>query len=231
MENVRDTFKEVAAAILPVTIVVILLQVVFIRMPFEAIIQFLIGVLFVSTGFFLFLIGVNAGLLPIGEMIGRRLPSTKKAGFIIATGFLLGIAVTVAEPDVRVLAKQIEEVSEGAVSATILILSVSLGLAIFVALAMIRTIFRIPLHYLLIGGYALVFLLSFFVPEAFISISFDSGGVTTGPMAVPFILALGIGVASVLRSEDDSSGEKFGLIGLASIGPILAVMVLGVLFK
>ena len=96
---------------------------------------------------------------------------------------------------------------------------------------MVRTIFRIPLHYLLIGGYALVFLLSLFVPEAFISISFDSGGVTTGPMAVPFILALGIGVASVLRSEDDSSGEKFGLIGLASIGPILAVMVLGVLFR
>ena len=97
MENVRDTFKEVAAAILPVTIVVILLQVVFIKMPFEAVIQFLVGVLFVSIGFFLFLIGVNAGLLPIGEMIGRRLPSTKKAGFIIATGFLLGIAVTVAE--------------------------------------------------------------------------------------------------------------------------------------
>ena len=109
MENVRDTFKEVAAAILPVTIVVILLQVVFIKMPFEAVIQFLVGVLFVSIGFFLFLIGVNAGLLPIGEMIGRRLPSTKKAGFIIATGFLRGIAVTVAEPDVRVLAKQIDE--------------------------------------------------------------------------------------------------------------------------
>jgi len=231
MENVRDTFKEVAAAILPVTTVVILLQLIFIRIPFEALIQFLIGVAFVSVGFFLFLIGVNAGLLPIGEMIGRKLPSTKKVGFIIATGFLLGLVVTIAEPDVRILAKQIEETSEGTVSAPILIWSVSLGLAIFVALAMVRTIFRIPLHYLLIGGYTLVFLLSFFVPKDFIAISFDAGGVTTGPMAVPFILALGIGVASVLRLETENSGEKFGLIGLASIGPILAVMLLGVLFR
>ncbi|ANU14338.1 Membrane spanning protein [Planococcus halocryophilus Or1] len=231
MDNVRDTFKEVAAAILPVTTVVILLQLIFIRIPFEALIQFLIGVSFVSVGFFLFLIGVNAGLLPIGEMIGRKLPSTKKVGFIIATGFLLGLVVTIAEPDVRILAKQIEETSEGTVSAPTLIWSVSLGLAIFVALAMIRTIFRIPLHYLLIGGYTLVFLLSFFVPKDFIAISFDAGGVTTGPMAVPFILALGIGVASVLRLETENSGEKFGLIGLASIGPILAVMLLGVLFR
>lgn len=231
MDSVKDTFKEVAAAILPVTIVVVILQVVILRLPLEALLQFLVGVLFVSTGFFLFLLGVNAGLLPIGEMIGRRLPKTKKSGLIIGTGFVLGIAVTVAEPDVRVLAKQIDQVSEGTISAGILILSVSLGLAIFVALAMIRTIFSIPVHYLLISGYAAVFILSLFVPEAFVPISFDAGGVTTGPMAVPFILALGIGVASVLRSGGSSSGEGFGLIGLASIGPVLAIMVLGVLFQ
>lgn len=231
MDNVKYTFKEVASAILPVTAVVILLQIFFIRLPLEALLQFLIGVVFVATGFFLFLLGVNAGLLPIGEMIGKKLPLTKKPWLIIGTGVVLGLAVTVAEPDVRVLANQIDQVSGGAISTNILILSVSIGLAIFVGLSMVRTLFSIPIHYMLIGGYSIVFLLSFFVPESFIPISFDAGGVTTGPMAVPFILALGIGFASVLRSDKPSSGEGFGLIGLASIGPIIAVMILGVLYR
>lgn len=231
MNNVKNTFKEVVAAIMPVTIVVILIQIAIIRLPMEALLQFLIGVFFVSIGFFLFLLGISAGLLPIGEMIGKRLPKTKNVWLIIGTGFLLGIVVTIAEPDLRVLATQIDEVSAGAISATVLILSVSLGLAIFVALAMVRTLFNIPLHYVLIAGYAAVFLLSLFVPAAFVPISFDAGGVTTGPMAVPFILALGVGVASSLRRRDSKDGtEGFGLIRLASIGPILAVMILGVIF-
>ncbi|TWT27376.1 DUF1538 domain-containing protein [Planomicrobium sp. CPCC 101110] len=231
MENIKETFKEVASAILPVTIVVIILQVTLIQLPLEALLQFLIGAAFVSIGFFLFLLGVTAGLLPVGELIGKQLPKTRKTWLIIGTGFLLGLAVTIAEPDVRVLAKQIDQVSAGGIGSNLLIFSVALGLAIFVALAMVRTIYSIPLHYMLIGGYVSVFALSIFVPEEFVSISFDSGGVTTGPMAVPFILALGVGVASVLRSSSSSDSEGFGLIGLASIGPILAVMILGVLFR
>lgn len=231
MENVKDTLKEVAAAILPVTIVVLILQLTLIRLPLEAFLQFLIGAAFVSIGFFLFLLGVTAGLLPVGEMIGKRLPRTRKKSLIIGTGFLLGLVVTIAEPDVRVLARQIDGVSHGEIPSGVLVLSVALGLAIFVALAMVRTIFSIPLHYLLIGGYALVFGLAFFVPDEYVAISFDSGGVTTGPMAVPFIMALGVGVASVLRNGSPASSEGFGLIGLASIGPILALMLLGVLFQ
>lgn len=231
MENVSNTFKEVAAAILPVTIVVIILQIALLRMPFEQVFQFLIGALFVSIGFFLFLLGVNAGLLPVGEMIGKRLPKTKKPLIIIGTGFFLGFAATVAEPDLRVLSRQIEQVSEGSIGSGLLIFTVSLGLAIFVALAMVRIIYGIPIRYMMIGSYTLVFILSLFVPEAFLAISFDAGGVTTGPMAVPFILALGIGVASVMRKGSSTSGEGFGLIGLASVGPILAIMILGVLFR
>lgn len=231
MENVKDTFKEVAAAILPVTIVILILQFTLIKLPLEAVLQFLIGAAFVGIGFFFFLLGVTAGLLPVGEMIGKRLPKTKKSWVIITTGFMLGLAVTIAEPDVRVLAKQIDQVSGGEVTTGVLIIAVALGLAIFVALAMVRTIFSIPIHYLLIAGYIAVFTLSIFVPKAFVSISFDAGGVTTGPMAVPFILALGVGVASVLRTRSSSASEGFGLVGLASIGPILAIMVLGVLFQ
>lgn len=231
MGNVKETIKEVAAAILPVTVVVILLQIIFMRLPLEALLQFLIGAAFVSIGFFLFLLGVTAGLLPVGEMIGKKLPKTKNIFVIVGTGFLLGLVVTIAEPDVRVLAKQIDQVSGGAIGSEILVFSVALGLATFVALAMIRSIFSIPIHLLLIAGYVLVFALSSFVPHDYVAISFDAGGVTTGPMAVPFILALGLGVASVLRSGSSAAGEGFGLIGLASIGPILAIMLLGVLFQ
>ncbi|MDG5473909.1 DUF1538 domain-containing protein [Jeotgalibacillus sp. ET6] len=230
MDKVKGTFKEVSAAIFPITIVVILLQVTLIRLPLELFLQFIIGVLFVSLGFFLFLLGVHAGLLPVGEMIGKKLPKTKKTWLIIGVGLLLGFAVTIAEPDVRVLSEQIDDVSGGAIPSWILILSVAIGLSLFVGLAMARTVYSIPIHFLLAGCYILVFILAIFVPQAFIPISFDAGGVTTGPMAVPFILALGVGVASVLKSESSSSSDGFGLIGLASVGPIIAVMMLGVIF-
>src|SRR5690606_29177810 len=231
MENVRETFKEVAAAILPVTIIVLIIQIALIRLPLESILQFLIGALFVCLGFFLFLLGVNAGLLPVGELIGRTLPKTKKPVLIILTGFFLGFAATVAEPDLRVLARQIDQVSGGDIGSELLVLTVSLGLAIFVSLALIRILFSIPIHAMMVGSYAAVFLLSLFVPEEFLPIAFDAGGVTTGPMAVPFVLALGIGSASSLSKNSARSGEGFGLIGLASVVPILAIMILGVLYR
>src|SRR5690606_15586647 len=157
MENVKETFKEVASAILPVTIVVLIIQIALIRLPLESILQFLIGALFVSIGFFMFLLGVNAGLLPVGELIGRKLPQTKKPLLIILTGFFLGFSATVAEPDLRVLARQIDLVSEGAIPSGTLVLTVSLGLAIFVALALIRILFSIPIHAMMVGSYSLVF--------------------------------------------------------------------------
>ncbi|KIL48447.1 DUF1538 domain-containing protein [Jeotgalibacillus campisalis] len=230
MDKVKGTFKEVSAAIFPITIVVVLLQVTLVRLPLDLFLQFIVGVIFVSLGFFLFLLGVHAGLLPVGEMIGKKLPKTKKTWLIIGVGLMLGFAVTIAEPDVRVLAEQIDDVSGGAIASWILILSVAIGLSLFVGLAMARTVFSIPIHYLLAGCYTVVFILAIFVPKSFIPISFDAGGVTTGPMAVPFILALGVGVASVLKSNSSSSSDGFGLIGLASIGPIIAVMMLGVIF-
>jgi hypothetical protein len=162
-------------------------------------------------------------------MIGSTLPKSKKIWLIIAVGFILGFVVTVAEPDVRVLAQQIDDVSGGEISQMVLIYSVALGVGIFVALAMARIIFKIQLKWLLLGGYSVVFLLAAITPNTFIPISFDAGGVTTGPMTVPFILALGVGVASVLRSKSSSS-DSFGLVALASIGPIISVQILGVIY-
>jgi hypothetical protein len=172
---------------------------------------------------------VHIGLLPIGEMIGSALPRMGRVWLIVLISFVLGFVVTVAEPDVRVLANYVDTVSDGEVNRHLLIYTVALGLAIFVGLAVLRIIFDIPIKYLLTGGYLLIFGLAYFVPEQFVSISFDAGGVTTGPLAVPFILAYGIGVAAVLggRKTTDSG---FGLVALASIGPVLAVLILGIIY-
>ncbi|MEC2070920.1 DUF1538 domain-containing protein [Alkalihalophilus marmarensis] len=229
MEQFMETVKEVVFAVLPITLVIVILQFTLIWLPTEVFIQFLIGVVMVSVGLILFLVGVHVGLLPVGEMIGSTLPKSKKIWLIIAVGFILGFVVTVAEPDVRVLAQQIDDVSGGEISQMVLIYSVALGVGIFVALAMARIIFKIQLKWLLLGGYSVVFLLAAITPSTFIPISFDAGGVTTGPMTVPFILALGVGVASVLRSKSSSS-DSFGLVALASIGPIISVQILGVIY-
>ncbi|WP_025027920.1 DUF1538 domain-containing protein [Caldalkalibacillus mannanilyticus] len=229
MQNIKDTVKEVVYAIMPLSLIVIVLQFTMIGMPQEMFVQFMIGVLMVSVGLILFLLGVHIGLLPVGEMIGSALPRMGKAWLVVFFGFLLGFVATIAEPDVRVLAIQVDLVSDGIVSRTILIYTVAVGVAIFVGLAMLRILLNISLTYLLIGGYGCVFLLAAFTPAHFIPISFDAGGVTTGPMTVPFILALGVGVASVLRGKSAST-DGFGLVALASIGPILAVLLLGVIY-
>lgn len=229
MQNLKETTKEVVMAIMPIAGVILLLQFTIIWLPWTSFLQFIIGLVMVSIGLILFLIGVHVGLLPIGELIGAALPKSGKLSIVLLFSFILGFAATVAEPDVRVLATQIDTVSDGNISKNLLIYSVALGLAFFVALAMIKIVFNIPIIYLLTVGYLTVFILAWFSPPDFIPISFDSGGVTTGPMAVPFILALGVGVASVLRGKS-ASGDGFGLVALASIGPILAVLILGIFF-
>ncbi len=224
-----ETVREVLFGVLPVTIVVIILQFFLIKLPVEDFLQFLVGVIMVSIGLILFLLGVHLGLLPIGEMIGSALPNIGKAGLVVLFAFIMGFVVTVAEPDVRVLATQVDFVSGGEISKNLLIVVVALGVALFVGLAMIRVILDIPITYILAVGYGLIFLLSAFTPAHFVPISFDAGGVTTGPMAVPFILALGIGVSRVLGGKSTST-DGFGLVALASIGPVLAVLILGVLY-
>ncbi|WP_027389790.1 DUF1538 domain-containing protein [Chrysiogenes arsenatis] len=229
MHDIRETVREVLYAILPITIVVFILQFTIIWLPFAVFAQFLIGLAMVTIGLMLFLIGVQVGLLPVGEMIGSALPRTGKPWLVIFFGFILGFVVTVAEPDVRVLAMQVDMVSGGEISKNLLVYTVALGVAIFVGFAMLRIILNFSITYLLVGGYALVFGLAAFTPAYFVPLSFDAGGVTTGPMTVPFILALGVGVASVLRGKSAST-DGFGLVALASIGPILAVMALGVIY-
>jgi hypothetical protein len=228
MEQIRETFQEVLMAILPVSIVVYIL-ILALNIPRDFLIQFTGGLIFVIAGFILFLLGARIGLLPFGEMVGAALPRTNKLSLILIFGFILGLFVTIAEPDVRVLASQVDLASGGEIPRQILIFAVGLGVAFFVSLAMLRIVYGIPIIYLLLGGYILIALLALFVPEHFFSVSFDAGGVTTGPITVPFILSLGVGVVNVLGTRRASS-EGFGMVALASIGPVLAIMILGVIY-
>ncbi|TYR73552.1 DUF1538 domain-containing protein [Rossellomorea vietnamensis] len=227
MKDIKKSISDVLLSILPVGVVVTLLQIFVIKLEAEMFVQFLIGLVMVILGFIFFLVGVNKGLLSIGEKIGEILPKSKNTWIIIGVAFLLGFSVTVAEPDVRVLSSQVEQVSGGAVTSSMLILTVAIGVGVFIAIAMFQTLYKLPIHYFLIGGYSIVFLLAAFSGSGFRSVSFDAGGVTTGPITVPFILALGIGVASAVNKEKNST-EGFGLVALASIGPIIAVLLLGV---
>ncbi|MFH7320506.1 DUF1538 domain-containing protein [Desulfurivibrio sp. D14AmB] len=229
MQDIKETVQEVFWAVLPITAVVFFLQFTLIWLPLPVFLQFLVGLAMVSVGLTLFLWGVQVAMLPIGELIGAALPRMGKAWLVVFFGVLLGFAATLAEPDVRVLAMQVDQVSGGDISKNLLIYTVAIGVAFFVGLAMLRIILSISITWLLVVGYALVFLLAAFTPGHFVPVSFDAGGVTTGPMTVPFILALGVGVASVLGGKNAST-DGFGLVALASIGPILAVMLLGIFY-
>jgi hypothetical protein len=227
----KETFKEVVLAITPITLLVILLQFTVGNLPSHVFLNFIGGVFLVILGLLLFLLGVKSALLFIGESIGSHIVQKGKIWLILLGGFVIGFVVTLAEPDVQVLSSNVDQTSGGSINKYTLLISVALGVAIFLSLALFRIVYRIPIIVLLLGGYGLVFLLAFFTSPQFIPVSFDAGGVTTGPMTVPFILSLGVGVASVRGQKGNSSNDSFGLVGLASIGPILAVLIMGVFLK
>lgn len=229
VKEAKEILFEVLQAILPIVIVVSIIQVFFLQTPTALLWQFLAGALLVTTGLFFFLVGVRVALLPLGEMVGSELVTRGSLSILLIAAFIFGFVITVAEPDVRVLAHQVDIASRGAIEAGILITAVSIGVGFFVSIAILRILLGVPIFYFLTAGYVLIVLLSFFVPPEYVAISFDAGGVTTGPMAVPFILALGVGATSVMGGKS-SVADTFGLIGLASIGPVLGVLILGVIY-
>jgi hypothetical protein len=229
LKDLKEILLEVLQAIGPLVLVVALILFFLLRTPFDLFLQFIAGAFLVSSGLFLFLVGVRVGLLPIGEMIGSLIVSKGSLFFLLFASFIFGFVITIAEPDVRVLAHQVDLASGGSIGNNLLIFAVALGVGFFVAMAILRILLGVPIAYLLSTGYILVIFISFFTPPDFVAISFDAGGVTTGPMAVPFILALGVGATSVLGGKSNIS-ETFGLIGLASIGPVISVMILGVIY-
>jgi len=224
----RETLKEVIQAVAPIALIVLIVLALLTSSPVSELVNYCLGVIMLTVGITLFLIGVNNGLLPMGEAIGSDLPKHGSIYLLICVAFLFGFLATVAEPDVRVLTNMVEMVSNGAIPRDPMIISIATGVGIFVALAMLRIVLGVPITWLFAGGYLLVILLALITPEDYLQIAYDAGGVTTGPLTVPFILALGLGLSSVLAGRSALT-DGFGLIGLASIGPIIGIMLLGIL--
>jgi hypothetical protein len=218
-----EKIKESLSSVLPVTAIVFLLLITVAPVSASILISFIIGTLLLIVGMGLFTLGAELSMMPMGQYVSSKMTKTKKLWLILLISLFVGVMITISEPDLTVLAEQISTISN-----MTLIWSVAAGVGIMLVVAMLRIVFKIKLKYLLVFFYAIVFILAFFVPKSFLALSFDSGGVTTGPMTVPFIMALGVGVSSI-RADKDADNDSFGLIALCSVGPIIAVMLLGIL--
>ena len=225
LPKLKEKLMEALKAVLP--IVGIVLALCFSAAPISPsiLLCFLLGAAMIMAGVMFFTLGAEASMTPMGERVGTAVTRSRKLPVIVLMGFLLGFLITISEPDLQVLAGQVP-----AVPNLTLILSVAAGVGVFLVVALLRMLFGVALPPLLVFFYGVVFALAFFVPKDFLAVAFDSGGVTTGPMTVPFIMALGVGI-SAIRSDRHAAADSFGLVALCSIGPILAVLALGMIFR
>lgn len=222
MKLIKNKIMESLRSVLPIAAIVIVLGMTVIPIPAGDMLLFLIGAALLVLGMSLFTAGCEMSMQPLGEKIGSTVGRGGKVWLAAFVSFIIGIIITISEPDLQILANQVSDIPN-----LVLILTVSVGVGVFLLIAVLRILFGVDLKYLLIGFYAIALTLSFFLPEGFRTLSFDSGGVTTGPMTVPFIMSLGAGV-SASKMTSDSRDDSFGITGLCSIGPIIAVLVLGI---
>ena len=217
--------SEALAAVVPVIIIVIVLSFTVAPVSPSILLSFLMGALLVMVGMMFFTLGAEMSMTPMGEKVGAKMTQSKKVWLIIILSFVLGVIITISEPDLQVLAELVPSISNNT-----LIIAVAIGVGLFLVVAILRMLIGIALSHLLVGLYIIVFVLAFLIPDGFKAIAFDSGGVTTGPMTVPFIMALGVGI-SAIRNDRHAADDSFGLVALCSVGPILAVLILGMIFK
>ena len=224
-QKLKEKITESLSSVLPVTCIVLILGITITPIPLDPLMLFLAGAAFLIIGMGFFTLGVDMAMMPIGEKVGAQLAKAKKLPVIVIACVIIGAMVTVAEPDLQVLARQTPAVPD-----MVLILAVAAGVGFFLALAFLRSLFGWSLSHILLVCYIILFILAFYIPGDFLAVAFDSGGVTTGPVTVPFIMALGVGLSSIGQGKNADS-DSFGLVSLCSIGPILSVMILGLLFQ
>lgn len=224
----RETFNEVFKSTAPIVGLLILLKLTLLEFDGESVAVVVLGSAMALAGLVLFLMGARVGIIPFGERLGGKIPEYGSLILLLVFGVIVGLSITVAEPNVRVMEVQVDLAAPGFLPDGALVWAIVAGVAIWTGLGMLRTAFRIPLAYLLLPSYALLFLLMYLAPPEFWAVAFDSGGAATGPLSVPFIMAFNVGVVSVLGRGSDV-GNSFGVVALASIGPVIAVLFLGVL--
>ena len=225
LPKLREKLLESLQAVLPIVAIVLVLCFSIAPVSPSILLCFLLGAAMIIVGIMFFTLGAEMSMSPMGERVGAVLTKSRSVPLIIGVGFVLGFLITISEPDLQVLANQVPSIPN-----MTLILSVAAGVGFFLVVAFLRMLLSIALPKLLVVFYALIFVLAALVPKEFLAVAFDSGGVTTGPITVPFIMALGVGVAAI-RSDRHAADDSFGLVALCSVGPILAVLLLGILFQ
>ena len=204
--KLNEKLQESLAAVLPILAIVLILSFTIAPLPTSVLMAFLFGAVLLVVGMMFFSLGAELAMSPMGERVGACITKTRRVGIMLTLGFLLGFLITISEPDLQVLANQVQ-----AVPNMVLIVTVAVGVGLFLCFAMLRMLLSVPLNTMLVGFYIVVFVLAMFVPKDFLAVAFDSGGVTTGPMTVPFIMAMGVGV-SAIRSDKHSANDSFGLV-------------------
>ena len=223
--NLLEKLDEALKAVAPILVIVLLLCFTIAPLPTGLLTEFLIGAVLLLAGMMFFTLGAELAMTPIGERMGAGLTRSRRLWLVIGGSFFMGAIITISEPDLQVLAEQVPSVPN-----RVLILVIACGVGMFLVAAVLRMLFGIPLSKMLVVCYLAVFAVACFVPKDFLAVAFDAGGVTTGPMTVPFIMALGVGLASI-RGDSGAQDDSFGLVALCSIGPVLAVLLLGIFYS
>lgn len=224
-----EKFKEVLFSVLPITVIVLILNFTLTPMAIPLVTRFIIGAVLIIIGLTIFLIGVDIGITPIGNNMGATIAKSNKLWIVAAAGLLLGFFISVAEPDLHILAGQVDTVSSGLISKGSIVIIVSIGIAVMLAIGLIRIVHNFPLYKLLTILYAVIAAIAIFTSREFLAISFDASGATTGALTVPFILALAIGVSKLKKDSKASEKDSFGLVAIASTGAIISVMLMSII--
>jgi hypothetical protein len=230
LDEARIVAESVAEAVLPLVALFLVFQALLLRLPRRSVLDIMIGTLIAGAGLFLFLLGVEIVLMPVGRAIGEALGALPYKWLLAPIGLFLGFVTTWSEPAVRIFADQVEDASSGSISATTVLYTICIGVAASVALGLLRIAYGLPLLYLVAPGYALVIVIMWLCEKDFVAIAVDAGGVATGPMANTFLLALALGAAASTNGRD-MIVEGLGLVSLIALAPLLSVMTLGLLVR
>ncbi|OQA49889.1 MAG: hypothetical protein BWY46_00362 [Firmicutes bacterium ADurb.Bin300] len=231
MNLILSKLKEVVLSVLPITLIVVLLNFTLTPLETPYFIRFLIAAALIIIGLTVFLLGVDLGITPIGVDLGQSVAKSNRIWMVALAGILLGFFINIAEPDLHVLAGQVQSVTSALISKQLILIVVSVGIAVMLSLGLIRIVKYVPLNIMFTVLYAIIFFLAFFTTPEFLAISFDASGATTGALTTPFMLALALGVSRLKKDSKASEIDSFGLVGLASSGAIISVMVMSIISK
>ncbi|MGH2316550.1 DUF1538 domain-containing protein [Planococcus sp. SE5232] len=228
-EGFQTVMLEVSLALLPLLAFFAAFQIFMLKLPMQRVMQVGIGFILAFLGLSFFLQGVHIGFMPVGTMMGETLGSWENKWLLIPIGFILGFAATFAEPAVSIMTDEVDQETGGYISRKMMLYTLSVGVGVSIALSMLRILTGWSLWYFIIPGYLLAFILLLFSTQTFIGIAFDSGGVATGPMTVTFVVAVAVGISSAIEGSDPLT-DGFGMIALVALTPIIAVLILGLIF-